>query len=98
MLYENDYQPMDTYLYKPDLYKVRIAYNEWSDQNRCVICVCVFQNIFSFSLELSMAVQFEFNKRQKDCLWKQRTHNRLENGSLGFFIVVPLLYAHPSSL
>ena len=24
------------------------------------------------------------NKRQKDCLWKQRTHYRLENGSLGF--------------
>ena len=25
-----------------------------------------------------------FNKRQKDCLWKQRTHYRLKNGSLGF--------------
>ena len=24
------------------------------------------------------------NKRQKDCLWKQRIHYRLENGSLGF--------------
>ena len=24
------------------------------------------------------------HKRQKDCLWKQRTHYRLENGSLGF--------------
>ena len=24
------------------------------------------------------------NKRQKDCLWKQRTHYRSENGSLGF--------------
>ena len=24
------------------------------------------------------------NKRQKSCLWKQRTHYRLENGSLGF--------------
>ena len=24
------------------------------------------------------------NKRQKDCLWKQRTHYGLENGSLGF--------------
>ena len=24
------------------------------------------------------------NKRQKDCLWKQRTHHRSENGSLGF--------------
>ena len=24
------------------------------------------------------------NKRKKDCLWKQRTHYRLENGSLGF--------------
>ena len=23
-------------------------------------------------------------KRQKDCIWKQRTHYRLENGSLGF--------------
>ena len=23
-------------------------------------------------------------KRQKDCLWKQRTHYGLENGSLGF--------------
>ena len=25
-----------------------------------------------------------FSKRQKDCLWKQRTLYRLENGSLGF--------------
>ena len=24
------------------------------------------------------------NKRKKDCLWKQRTQYRLENGSLGF--------------
>ena len=24
------------------------------------------------------------NKRHKDCLWKQRTHYRLENGSVGF--------------
>ena len=24
------------------------------------------------------------DKRQKDCLWKHRTHYRLENGSLGF--------------
>ena len=24
------------------------------------------------------------NQRQKDSLWKQRTHYRLENGSLGF--------------
>ena len=26
----------------------------------------------------------EENKRQKDCLWKQRTHYGLENRSLGF--------------
>ena len=25
-----------------------------------------------------------YNERQKDCLWKQRTHYGLENGSLGF--------------
>ena len=25
-----------------------------------------------------------WNKRQKDYLWKHRTHYRLENGSLGF--------------
>ena len=25
-----------------------------------------------------------FNKRQKDCLWKYRTHYGLENESLGF--------------
>ena len=24
------------------------------------------------------------NKDKKDCLWKQRTHYRLENGNLGF--------------
>ena len=24
------------------------------------------------------------NKRQQECLWKQRTHYRLENGSFGF--------------
>ena len=24
------------------------------------------------------------NKSKKDCLWKQRTHNGLEDGSLGF--------------
>ena len=23
-------------------------------------------------------------KRQRDCLWKQRTHYRIENGSFGF--------------
>ena len=33
----------------------------------------------SHRVGLSMA-----NKRQKDCLWKQRTHYRLENGSLDF--------------
>ena len=27
---------------------------------------------------------YSINKRQKDCLWKQRTHYRLENESLGF--------------
>ena len=27
---------------------------------------------------------YSINKRQKDCLWKQRTHYRLENGSLSF--------------
>ena len=27
---------------------------------------------------------FCYNKRQKDCLWKQRTYNGLENESLGF--------------
>ena len=26
----------------------------------------------------------EINKHKKDCLWKQRTHYRLENGSLDF--------------
>ena len=26
----------------------------------------------------------KYNKHQKDCLWKQRTHYGLENGSLGF--------------
>ena len=25
-----------------------------------------------------------YNERQKDCLWKQRSHYGLENGSLGF--------------
>ena len=32
----------------------------------------------------SVAKQSIPNKRQKDCLWKQRTHCRSENGSLGF--------------
>ena len=27
------------------------------------------------------------NKRQKDCLWKERTHYGPENGSLGFIEV-----------
>ena len=31
------------------------------------------------------------NKRQNDCLRKQRTHYRLENGSLGF---IETLYKH----
>ena len=32
-----------------------------------------------------MAIRFALiNKRQKDCLWKHRTHYRSENGSLGF--------------
>ena len=26
------------------------------------------------------------NKCKKDCSWKQRTHYRLENGSLGFIV------------
>ena len=26
--------------------------------------------------------ELKYNKRQKDCLWKQRTHYRLENGRL----------------
>ena len=32
-----------------------------------------------------------FNKRQKDCLWKQKTHYRLENVSYRSKAVVPVL-------
>ena len=34
--------------------------------------------------KITLAKINESNKRRKDCLWKQRTHDRLENGSLSF--------------
>ena len=49
----------------------------------------VLLSYFSQRIRLDITfkqAQFEcyVNKRQKDCVWKQRTHYRLENVSLGF--------------
>ena len=49
-----------------------------------------FRHILVFILYLENCLRYfqeaiyKYNKRQKDCLWKQRTHYGLENESLGF--------------
>ena len=43
-----------------------------------------FLGIFTYQFVIFAGVYKSINKRQKYCLWKQRTHYRLENGSLSF--------------
>ena len=45
--------------------------------------LCLCHAVF-FLMLLRKHSLINYDKRQKDCLWKQRTHYRLENGSLGF--------------
>ena len=47
-----------------------------------MVSVELFNNIMI--LYMLTAQGQEYNKCQKDCLWKQRPHYGLENGSLGF--------------
>ena len=49
-----------------------------------IVCMSFLHHITIQFFLLNTLVHCSFNKRQKDCLWQQRTHCRSENGSLGF--------------
>ena len=48
------------------------------------LLICILNVGIEYEINFMNLRTFLRNKRQKDCLWKQRTRHRSENRSLGF--------------
>ena len=62
--------------------------SKFNDKYRFLLCIIDVFSKYAWVVPIKdktgKTLVHAFNKRQKDCLWKQKTHYRLVNGSLGF--------------